>query len=280
MLSTRDHNSFQEGYQYVYPVVSRRAGGVSLGINLNTNNACNWRCIYCKVPDLVRGAPPAVDVDALKQELSVFLNQILIGSYLQDCVPEEQRRLNDIAFSGNGEPTSAPNFVEAVDVVHNVRAQLGVPEAVKTVLITNGSLIHRKNVILGIEKLAGMNGEVWFKIDRATPDGIRSINDTRANKSRMVSNLNAASRACPTWIQTCLFKVDGMNPSSAELDAYVDLIQELQTRDIPFKGILLYGLARQPFQPEAARLAPVESAWFEGFSGRLRELGVTVKLSI
>jgi len=280
MLSTRDHNRFQEGYQYVYPVVSRRAGGVSLGINLNTNNACNWRCIYCQVPDLVRGAPPAVDVDALKQELSVFLNQILIGSYLQDCVPEEQRRLNDIAFSGNGEPTSAPNFVEAVDVVKSVRAQLGVPEAVKTVLITNGSLIHRKNVILGIEKLADINGEVWFKIDRATPDGIRSINDTRANKSRMVSNLNAASRACPTWIQTCLFKVDGMNPSGAELDAYVDLIQELQTRDIPFKGILLYGLARQSFQPEAAGLAPVESAWFEGFSGRLRELGVTVKLSI
>lgn len=264
----------------MYPVVSRRAGGVSLGINLNTNNACNWRCIYCQVPDLVRGAPPAVDVDALKQELSVFLNQILIGSYLQDCVPEEQRRLNDIAFSGNGEPTSAPNFVEAVDVVKSVRAQLGVPEAVKTVLITNGSLIHRKNVILGIEKLADINGEVWFKIDRATPDGIRSINDTRANKSRMVSNLNAASRACPTWIQTCLFKVDGMNPSGAELDAYVDLIQELQTRDIPFKGILLYGLARQSFQTEAARLAPVESAWFEGFSGRLRELGVTVKLSI
>ena len=71
-----------------------------------------------------------------------------------------------------------------------------------------------------------------------------------------------------------------MNPSGAELDAYVDLIQELQTRDIPFNGILLYGLARQSFQPEAARLAPVESAWFEGFSGRLRELGVTVKLSI
>ena len=280
MLSTQDHNRFQEGYQYVYPVVSRRAGGVSLGINLNTNNACNWRCIYCQVPDLVRGAPPAVDVDALQQELSVFLDQILSGSYLQDYVPEEQRRLNDIAFSGNGEPTSAPNFVEAVDVVHNVRAQVGVPEVVKTVLITNGSLIHRKNVILGIEKLAGINGEVWFKIDRATPEGIRLINDTRANKSRMVSNLNAASRACPTWIQTCLFKVDGMNPSSAELDAYVDLIQELQTRDIPFKGVLLYGLARQSFQPEAARLAPVESAWFESFSGRLRELGVTVKLSI
>lgn len=280
MLSTRDHNRFQEGFRYVYPVVSRRAGGVSLGINLNTNNACNWRCIYCQVPGLVRGAPPAVDVESLQRELSVFLGKILNGSYLQDCVPEGQRRLNDIAFSGNGEPTSAPNFVEAVDAVHYVRTQTNVPEWVKTVLITNGSLIHQKKVIRGVEKLGDINGEVWFKIDRVTPEGIRSINDTSGNKSRMVSNLESASRACPTWIQTCLFKVDGMDPSSAELDAYVDLIRELQTRDIPFKGILLYGLARQSFQPESSRLTPVGNVWFESFAQRLRELGVAVKLSI
>ena len=73
MLSTHDHNRFQKGYQYVYPVVSRRAGGLSLGINLNTNNACNWRCIYCQVPDLVRGTPPAVDIELLERELGSFL---------------------------------------------------------------------------------------------------------------------------------------------------------------------------------------------------------------
>ena len=77
MLTTKDHSRFQEGFEYVYPVVSRRAGGVSLGINLNTNNACNWRCIYCQVPDLIRGAPPPVDLDLLKNELSIFLDQIL-----------------------------------------------------------------------------------------------------------------------------------------------------------------------------------------------------------
>jgi len=41
-LTIHNHNRDSAGYAYVYPVVSRRAGGVSVGINLNPNNACNW----------------------------------------------------------------------------------------------------------------------------------------------------------------------------------------------------------------------------------------------
>ena len=279
MLSIKDHNRFQEGFEYVYPVVSRRAGGLSLGINLNTNNACNWRCIYCQVPDLIRGAPPPVDLDALEEELSVFLSQILIGSYLEDQVPKGQRRLNDIAFSGNGEPTSAPNFADAVKTIHGVRVRANVPEVVKTVLITNGSLMHQHKVMKGVKDLAGINGEVWFKIDRATVEGAQLINDTKINKSRILSNLEASAKACPTWIQTCLFKLDGLHPAESDLDAYVQLIGEAVTRGIPFKGILLYGLARQSHQPESARLSKLDDGWLNAFAHRLRELGVTVNCS-
>jgi wyosine [tRNA(Phe)-imidazoG37] synthetase (radical SAM superfamily) len=279
MLSIKDHNRFQEGFEYVYPVLSRRAGGLSLGINLNTNNACNWRCIYCQVPDLIRGAPPPVDLDALEEELSVFLSQILIGSYLEDQVPKGQRRLNDIAFSGNGEPTSAPNFADAVKTIHGVRVRANVPEVVKTVLITNGSLMHQHKVMKGVKDLAGINGEVWFKIDRATVEGVQLINDTKINKSRIMSNLEASAKACPTWIQTCLFKLDGLHPADSDLDAYVQLIGEAVARGIPFKGILLYGLARQSHQPESARLSKLDDGWLNAFAHRLRELGVTVNCS-
>ena len=279
MLSIKDHDRFQEGFEYVYPVVSRRAGGLSLGINLNTNNACNWRCIYCQVPDLIRGAPPPVDLDALEEELSVFLSQILIGSYLEDQVPKGQRRLNDIAFSGNGEPTSAPNFADAVKTIHGVRVRANVPEVVKTVLITNGSLMHQHKVMKGVKDLAGINGEVWFKIDRATVEGAQLINDTKINKSRVMSNLEASAKACPTWIQTCLFKLDGLHPADSDLDAYVQLIGEAVARGIPFKGILLYGLARQSHQPESARLSKLDDGWLNAFAHRLRELGVTVNCS-
>ena len=279
MLSIEDHNRFQEGFEYVYPVVSRRAGGLSLGINLNTNNACNWRCIYCQVPDLIRGAPPPVDLDALEEELSVFLSQILIGSYLEDQVPKGQRRLNDIAFSGNGEPTSAPNFADAVKTIRGVRVRANVPEVIKTVLITNGSLMHQHKVMKGVKDLAGINGEVWFKIDRATVEGAQLINDTKINKSRVMSNLEASAKACPTWIQTCLFKLDGLHPADSDLDAYVQLIGEAVARGIPFKGILLYGLARQSHQPESARLSKLDDGWLNAFAHRLRELGVTVNCS-
>ncbi len=279
MLSIKDHNRFQEGFEYVYPVVSRRAGGLSLGINLNTNNACNWRCIYCQVPDLIRGAPPPVDLEALEEELSVFLSQILSGSYLEDQVPKGQRRLNDIAFSGNGEPTSAPNFADAVKTIHGVRLRVNVPEFVKTVLITNGSLMHQHKVMKGVRDLAGINGEVWFKIDRATVEGAQLINDTKINKSRIMSNLEASAKACPTWIQTCLFKLDGLHPADSDLDAYVQLIGEAVAKGIPFKGILLYGLARKSHQPESARLSKLDDGWLNAFAYRLRDLGVTVNCS-
>ena len=96
--------------RYVYPVVSRRAGGVSVGINLNPNNACNWRCIYCQVPDLTRGTAPPVDLAVLENELRGFLDELLHGDFMQSRVPEGARRINDIALSGNGEPTSGAEF--------------------------------------------------------------------------------------------------------------------------------------------------------------------------
>ena len=68
---------------YVYPVVSRRAGGVSIGINLNPNNACNWRCIYCQVPELKRGSAPTIDLVKLEAELKAFLHEIVYGDFMQ-----------------------------------------------------------------------------------------------------------------------------------------------------------------------------------------------------
>src|SRR5262245_10583857 len=106
-LSTRDHDRDSAGLLYVYPVVSRRAGGVSVGINLNPNDACNWRCIYCQVPGLVAGAAPEIDLERLERELDEFLEGLLRGGWMEQHVPEGARVLKDVAFSGNGEPTTS-----------------------------------------------------------------------------------------------------------------------------------------------------------------------------
>src|SRR5574343_1860672 len=126
MLSIDDHRRDSAGLLYVYPVVSSRAGGVSIGINLNPNNACNWACLYCQVENLTRGGPPPIDLDRLESEFDTFLRDVLQGDFMQREVPVGARRLMDVAFSGNGEPTSAAEFAEAVDRVGKVLERCGV----------------------------------------------------------------------------------------------------------------------------------------------------------
>ena len=121
MLNISDHSRDTAGMTYVYPVVSRRAGGVSIGINLNPNNACTWRCIYCQVPNLKRGAAPAIDLGRLEVELRSFLGEILHGNFMRDHVASEARRINDIALSGNGEPTSPQEFERVIDLIGRVK---------------------------------------------------------------------------------------------------------------------------------------------------------------
>jgi wyosine [tRNA(Phe)-imidazoG37] synthetase (radical SAM superfamily) len=278
-LTVAEHSRESAGLRYVYPVVSRRAGGVSIGVNLNTNNACNWRCIYCQVPDLTRGAPPPVDLEQLRLELSGFLHDVLLGDFLATRVPPDARRLNDIALSGNGEPTSAKEFEQVIDLIGEIRTQAGVPDPVKTVLITNGSLMQRSWVQRGVKKLAALKGEVWFKLDRATDVGMRKVNNTRIGMARVRANLAIVTRLCPTWIQTCLFAIDGAGPSDAEQEAYLEFLRECRAERIPLQGVLLYGLARQSFQPEAPRLAPLPPERLEAFAQRIRALGLTVRVT-
>ena len=278
-LTVTDHSRASAGLRYVYPVVSRRAGGVSVGVNLNTNNACNWRCIYCQVPDLTRGGPSPVDLEQLKRELTHFLHDVLCGDFLATRVPAQARRLNDIALSGNGEPTSAREFEQVIELIGEVRQQAGVPQDVKTVLITNGSLMHRAGVQRGIKKLSALTGEVWFKLDRATETGMRAINNAPGSMARTGANLAAAARLCPTWIQTCLFAVNGAGPDESEAHAYVEFLRERIGEGVALQGVLLYSLARPSLQPEARTLTPLSREQLEAFARPVRALGLAVKLT-
>jgi wyosine [tRNA(Phe)-imidazoG37] synthetase (radical SAM superfamily) len=274
-LSTTDHSRDSAGLHYVYPVVSRRAGGVSIGINLNINNACNWRCIYCQVPDLTRGTAPPVDLPLLEKELGGFLHELQHGDFMQR-VPSEARRINDIAISGNGEPTSALEFAEVIDVIAKLK-----PADLKLVLITNGSLMQRDNVQAGLRRMAQFNGEVWFKLDRASEEGMQRINDTKMTMDKARQNLATAIANCPnTWLQTCWFALDGVAPSAQDEDDYVDFVQGLLRGGINPQGVLLYGLARPSLQAEAPRLSPLSIEQMEIFATRVRKLGVEVRLSI
>ena len=274
-LSITDHSRDSAGLCYVYPVVSRRAGGVSIGINLNPNNACNWRCIYCQVPDLARGAAPLIDLMLLEQELSGFLHELQHGDFMQR-VPAEARRINDIALSGNGEPTSAQEFVEIIEVIARHK-----PADLKLVLITNGSLMQRENVQQGLRRMAQLNGEIWFKLDRASEVGMALINDTKMTMEKVKQNLATAIDCCPnTWLQTCWFALDGCEPSGQDEDDYLDLLISLMRDGVTPQGVLLYGLARPSLQQEAPRLSALPKEVMDRFAQRISALGLQVRLSV
>ena len=279
-LSTSDHSRDSAGLKYVYAVVSRRAQGVSVGINLNTNNACNWRCIYCQVPGLARGAPPPVDMVLLERELRGFLHELLHGDFMERRVPEGIRRINDIALSGNGEPTSAEGFADVIDLVCRLKLELDLPPHVKLVLITNGSLMQREHVQAGLRRMAQQNGEVWFKLDRASEEGMQRVNDTRVSLDQVRRNLRTAISCCPnTWLQTCWFALDGTPPGKRDEDDYVEFVAALLRDGVRPRGVLLYTLARPSLQPEAPRLEALAAAQLETFAARIRALGVEVQVS-
>jgi wyosine [tRNA(Phe)-imidazoG37] synthetase (radical SAM superfamily) len=279
VVSTTDHATDRDGLRYVYAVLSRRAGGVSVGINLNPNRACNFRCAYCQVEGLVRGGAPEIDLDRLERELVGLLDDIEHGHWLDEHAPASAHKLASVAFSGDGEPTTSPQFVEAVETVGRVLRDRGDLANVELVLITNGSLATREPVQEGLRRLAELGGQVWFKLDRGRDEDIERVNDNVLGVERALTSLRACAAVVPTKIQTCMFAWDGEPPADDEVDAWLDALKRAQQFDPPVQGVLLYGLARPSHQPEAPRLSKVEPEWLERLGERVRALGLGCDVS-
>jgi wyosine [tRNA(Phe)-imidazoG37] synthetase (radical SAM superfamily) len=275
-LNIHDHSRELSGLKYIYSVISRRAGGLSIGVNLNVNNACNWQCIYCEIPNLTRGTPPPIQLDLVEQELRFFLHEIIHGDYMEKNVSVEDRHLRDIAFSGNGEPTSAEEFPEVILIVKKILEEFNLLNKIKIRLITNGSLMHKASVIKAVEMLKEMNGEVWFKVDSATEGSIKTINQVNLKPHQILERLRNSINVCPTFVQTCIFTIDGKGPSEKDIDAYLQLVSEVKTN---IQGVHLYGLARPSLQPQAKSLGRISQEALEDIAIKLRNLNIATTVS-
>ncbi|GBL32282.1 GTPase Obg [Methylophilaceae bacterium] len=275
-LSIHDHSRELSGLKYIYSVISRRAGGLSIGVNLNVNNACNWQCIYCEIPNLTRGSPQPIELDVLEDELRFFLHEIIHGDYMEKNVAIEDRHLKDIAFSGNGEPTSAEEFPQVILIVKKILEEFNLLHKIKIRLITNGSLMHKESVLEGIQVLAKMNGEVWFKVDAALEENSKVINQVNIKPQQAIDRLKRCSEICPTFVQTCIFTIDNKEPNNKEIDAYIKLIDSAKKS---IKGVHLYGIARPSMQPEAYRLGRVNINVLENIADQLHNNGIESTVS-
>ena len=200
---------------------------------------------------------------------------------MERYVAEGDKHLKDIAFSGNGEPTSAKEFPQVVLLVEKVLRDFDLLDSklhnpIKIRLITNGSLLDKPAVLESVRHLALCNGEVWFKVDAGTKEGIASINDVNLNPHSHIQRLKNCAEACPTFIQTCMFALDDQPPQESEILSYLALISQVK---LVIQGVYLYGLARPSLQTEADRLSRLPPECLEVIAQRIRQLGLTVHVS-
>ena len=276
-LTTTNHSRDSVGLTYIYPVLSRRSGGLSIGVNFNINNACNWRCIYCQVPNLRLGAAPPIDFSLLEKELRGFLIDVLQGDFFDRFqVDPSNRVIKDIAISGNGEPTSVQDFDKAVDLIGSIATEMGVLPGSGFVLISNGSLMHQSKVQSGLRSLHRYGGEVWFKFDSATDAGRNFINNAAQTMESALRNLKISAVICQTKIQTCLVDYSGQGLTDVEKNAYLQFLKGIKNDGVSIGKIMLYTIARPSMQPEAAKMKPLSPELMRDFAGEIRSLGFDV----
>lgn len=259
-LHTLHERSFEQN-RFVYPVLSRRSRGISVGVNLNPDKVCNFDCIYCQVDRTSQSETQFVELEALVAELRELLGVVKSGEIYQSCkfcdTPAELRRLNDIAFSGDGEPTTYRNFDSIISTCADLKRELGLG-TVKMVLITNASMFHRPHVERGLAILDANQGEVWAKLDAGTAEYYHKIERTSIPFERILENITAAARVRPLVIQSLFMRVAGEGPSPAELAAFCDRLTEVVSAGGQIGLVQVYTVARRPAEDFVAPLADAE----------------------
>jgi wyosine [tRNA(Phe)-imidazoG37] synthetase (radical SAM superfamily) len=227
-------------------------------VNLNPDKFCNFGCVYCQIDRTTASEAESVDLGRLAEELDTMVDEVASGRIYQGAkfgqTPPSLRRFNDIAFSGDGEPTACQNFDRAVDVCAEVRRRHKLDD-VKLVLITNATLLHQPRVREALKTLDANNGEIWAKLDAGTEDYYRLVDRSAVPWQRILDSLREAALVRPIVIQSLFLRMHGQAPPPAELDAYCDRLREIAAAGGRIKLVQIHTIARPPAEPWATALA-------------------------
>jgi len=257
----REHSRQWEDCVYCYPVISRRSRGLSIGVNLNPDKACNFDCIYCQVD---RTTPPTVRrvyLSAVTVELSALLDASADGRLFAhppfDKLAAAERAVRDIAFSGDGEPTTFPQFDRAVEIAAEARRHRGLAEA-KIVLITDACYLTRPYVRRALALMDENNGEIWSKLDAGTQAYYELVNRPNFPLAHVIENIIDAARVRPVVIQSLWMNVHGEPPPDEEIRAFCERLREILTAGGRIKLVQVYTIARKTTELYATALLDEE----------------------
>jgi wyosine [tRNA(Phe)-imidazoG37] synthetase (radical SAM superfamily) len=245
--------------RFVYVVISSRARGLSIGVNLNPDKACNFDCAYCEVNRDAPSSEPALDVEVMANELQHTLALAQAGQLrtLPACrkVPEELLQLRHVTLSGDGEPTLCPNFVEAVHAVVHVRALGEFP--FKMVLITNATGLALPPVQQGLTFFTAQD-EVWAKLDAGTQAYMNRVNQPECSLEKVLANILLVARQRPVIIQSLFPLLNGQEPPAEEIEQYVQRLRELKDGGARIPLVQIYSATRPTPHSEIGHL-PLKS---------------------
>lgn len=268
LYPTQNHPSSFHSQSIVYPVVSRRSGGVSIGINLSPSKKCNFACIYCQVncqrfieKEFLSKLSSDVDLEKLRSEVEQTVKVVLSGELFSEErfqeTPPAKRILRDFAFSGDGEPTLSPQFPEAVRLVARLRDELS-SESVKLVLITNATTFRSKKTIEGCDSLIERNGEIWAKLDGLNEDIYHKLNRSSVPFKLIVDNLVFATSRWPVKIQTMFLRFGEVIPTKNDISSYIGTLERIVSSGGEIAGLQLYTVARPPVESNVSALSRIE----------------------
>ena len=232
--------------RFVYLAISLRARGLSVGINLNPDAVCNFGCLYCDVDHSIPRPDREIDCDVAARELEQTLELIHNGGLRRFApyagLPLELLVLRHVALSGDGEPTTSPRFREAVETTVHIRARAKFP-FFKIVLITNGSGLDLPGVQAGLALLTSRD-EVWVKLDAGTQAYMETVNHSSVPIEKILANILLTAQKRPVIIQSLFSSVDQVAPSTGEIAAFAQRLQELKIQGANIAQVQIYSATR------------------------------------
>jgi wyosine [tRNA(Phe)-imidazoG37] synthetase (radical SAM superfamily) len=256
--AVKDHSRDYHQFAYVYPVISRRSGGLSIGVNLNPDGRCNFDCVYCEVDRITPPRTTRLDLERVQRELVSMIEYVQAGHLRAEpkfngLPPTVAQTIRDIAFSGDGEPTMIPNFSDYAQLVANVRRHYGLDQT-KIVLITDAAGLDKQDVRKGLQIMDTNNGEVWGKLDAGTEAHYRAVNRTHVSFDRILKNLTLTASKRPIVIQSLFFRLHDRIMSVEELTAYCERLRSITAAGGQLKEVHAYTIARPTPETFATRL--------------------------
>jgi len=201
------------------PIFSRRLGS-SLGINLlpEKGKICNFDCIYCECGWNKDGRDDTVlpTAEKVRNDLGRMLKRLVA----------EGTPVDSITFSGDGEPTLNPDFVQIIGDTVRLRNEY-YPKA-KVSVLSNATRVHIPSVFEALRKV----DNPIMKIDAPTNELVELINQPAPgyDVKRVVEALKAFNG--DFVLQTCMLRSDDFDSSKPEvIDGMLDIVRLLRPRE-------------------------------------------------